>query len=94
MPSLELGEERDLEFDWDREIPLSERARRALEFVRKAMEQYISGGQPIWPVVPSSLYGAFLAEEDPDLNLLMITFDASVDGWAALLQRRPLGPAR
>jgi hypothetical protein len=84
VPSL--VEERDMEFDWDRRMTLSDRARRALDFMRKAMDQYSSCGQPIWPVVPSSLHGAFQAEEDAGLNLLVITFDASVDGWAALLQ--------
>ena len=37
----------------------------------------------LWPVVPSSLYGAFLAGEQCDASNLGITFDTSVHGWAA-----------
>ena len=92
VPALE--NERDMEFDWDREIPVSDRARRALDFMRTAMEKYSGHGQPIWPVVPSSMYGAFLAGEASDLRLLVITFDASVHGWAAVLQTTTTGPGR
>ena len=59
VPSLD--EEKGAEFDWDRELRVSERARRALDIVRMAMDRYSSASQPLWPVVPSSLYGAFLA---------------------------------
>ncbi len=44
------------------------------------MEKYGTAGQPLWPVVPSSLYGAFLAGEERDTRILVITFDASVHG--------------
>ncbi len=50
-----LDDEKELEFDWDQELRVSERARRALEFMRTAMEKYGDVGQPLWPVVPSSL---------------------------------------
>ena len=40
----------------------------------------------LWPVVPSSLYGAFLAGEQCDASNLGITFDTSVHGWAAALR--------
>ena len=40
----------------------------------------------LWPVVPSSLYGAFLAGEERDASNLVITFDTSVHGWAAVLR--------
>ena len=59
VPSLD--EEKGAEFDWDLELRVSERARRALDIVRMAMDRYSSASQPLWPVVPSSLYGAFLA---------------------------------
>jgi hypothetical protein len=79
VPSLDT--EKELEFDWDMKVRLSERARTALEFMRIAMERYGDAEQPLWPVMPSSLYGAFLAGEAPDARILVITFDASVDGW-------------
>ena len=49
-------------------------------------------GQPLWPVVPSSLYGAFLAQEETDARVLVITFDASVHGWGAVLRTSPDEP--
>ncbi len=55
MPSLD--EEKEAEVEWDRELRVSERARRALEFMRAAMEKYGNVGQPLWPVVLSSLMG-------------------------------------
>ena len=46
--------------------------------MRIAMERYEDAGQPLWPVVPSSLYGAFLAGEATEACILVITFDASL----------------
>ncbi len=40
-------------------------------------------------MVPSSLYGAFLAGEEHDARILIITFDASLYGWAAVLRTSP-----
>ena len=55
VPSLDT--EKELEFDWDRKVWMSERARTALEFMRIAMERYGDAGQPLsmaslspWPV--------------------------------------------
>jgi hypothetical protein len=45
--------------------------------------------QPLWPVVPSSLYGAFLAGEAKDARILLITFDSSIDGWGAVVRSSP-----
>ncbi len=87
VPSLD--EEKEVEFDWDQELRVSERARRALEFMRTAMEKYGDVGQPLWPVLPSSLYWAFLAGEERDARILVITFDASVHCWAAVLRTSP-----
>jgi hypothetical protein len=39
--------------------------------------------------VPSSLYGAFLAGEAKEARILVITFDASVDGWGAVIRSSP-----
>jgi hypothetical protein len=87
-----LQEEGEAEFDWDQEISVSERTRRALEFMKVAMEKYGSAGQPLWPVVPSSLYGAFLAGRERDSHTLVITFDASVHGWGAVIRTSPDDP--
>jgi hypothetical protein len=84
VPSLDT--EKELEFDWDMTVRMSEQARTALEFMRIAMERYGDAGQPLWPVVPSSLYGAFLAGKATEARILVITFDASVDGWGAVIR--------
>ncbi len=79
VPSLD--KEKEADFDWDRELRVSERARQALEFfLRVAMDKYGNAGQLLWPVVPSSLYGAFMAGEERDARILVFTFDASVHG--------------
>ncbi len=85
VPSLE--EEKAAVFDYDRELRVSERARRALDFMRKAVEKYGHSCQPLWPVVPSLLYGAFLAGEECDAHVLVITFDATAtDGpWVEVV---------
>ncbi len=68
---------------------MSERARTALDFMRTAMERYGDAGQPLWPVVPSSLCGSFLAGEATMVRILVITFVASVDGWGAMVHSSP-----
>ena len=86
---MRVDEEKEAEFDWDRELRVSERARQALEFMRAAMEKYDNVGQPFWPVVPSSLYGAFLAGEERHARILV---DASVHSWAEILLTSPDDP--
>ena len=36
-----------------------------------ALERYGVVGQPLWPVVPNSLYDAFLAQEETDVRVLV-----------------------
>jgi hypothetical protein len=84
VPSLDV--EKELEFDLDMAVRMSERARTVLEIMRTALERYGDAGQPLWPVGPSSLYGAFLAGEAKEARILVITFDASVDGWGAVVR--------
>ena len=47
-----MDDEKVMEFDWDRELLVSERERQALEFMRIAMEMYGDAGQPLLPVAP------------------------------------------
>ena len=68
IPSLE--EEKSAEFDGDQEVHVPERALQALEFMLTAMERFGTAGQQLWPVVPSSLYGSFLAGEETDARVL------------------------
>ena len=46
---------KETEFDWDRELPVSDRARQALEFMSVAMEKYGNAYRPLRPVAPSSV---------------------------------------
>jgi hypothetical protein len=66
-----------------------ERALLALDFMRVAAARYGDAGQPLWPVALSSMYGAFLAGEAMDVRILVITLDASVDCWGAVVSSSP-----
>ncbi len=46
-------------------------------------------GSPSGPSCPASQYGAFLAGEATEACILVITFDASVDGWGAVIRSSP-----
>ena len=82
VPSLDA--ETDAEFDWDKSIPLSARASRALAYLKEAMDRHGSAGQSLWPIIASSFYGAFLAGDLPGCNPFVITYDASIFGWGAI----------
>ena len=41
-----MDDETKMELDWDRELPVSDRAQQALEFMRVAIEKYANAGQP------------------------------------------------
>ena len=73
---------------------VSERARRALEFMDTAIDKFGNVGQPsgLTGCRASALYGVFLAGGERDARILVITFDASVHGWAAVLRTAPHEP--
>ena len=87
-----LQEENEREFDWDQEMTVSSRVRRALAFARAAMDRFGTAGQPLWPIVPSSLYGAFVERRLGPIKVLLITYDASVHGWGAVVRTAPDEP--
>ena len=92
VPSL--SEEERAEFEWDRPIPVSARAQRALDFALEAIERFGDEGQPIWPAEPSSFYGAFLRQDLGTVEALVISYDASTHGWGAVARTRPDEPGR
>ncbi len=60
--------------------------------MRTATEKHGNVSQPLWPVVQSSLHGAFLEGEERDARILVdlvIAFDPSVHGWAVVLRTAP-----
>ena len=69
-------------------IAMSARARRALDFVARVLRERGTAGRPIWPIVPSSLYHAFTEDRLRDLPVLVISYEARVCGWGAII--RPL----
>ena len=90
VPSLDA--EKDAEFDWDKSIPLSARASRALAYLKEAMDRHGSAGQPLWPIITSSFYGAFLAGDLSGCKPLVITYDASIFGWGAIARTSASDP--
>ena len=92
VPSL--SEEDGAEFEWDRPMLVSTRARRALDFALEAVERFGATGQPIWPAEPSSFYGAFLRQDLGPVAALVVSYDASVHGWGAVARTRPDEPGR
>jgi hypothetical protein len=91
VPSLqEEGEATS--FDWERQLPVSARTRRALDFAHEAMHALGKEGQPLWPTVPSSFFGAFTRGELGEVKPLVITYDASVHGWGAVIRTSPEEP--
>jgi len=80
------------EFKWDHPMQLSARARRALAFLREAMDRFGDAGQPLWPTVPSSFYNAFLEGRRGEVRALVITYDASVHGWGTVIRTAPDDP--
>ena len=61
----------------------------ALAYAKEALERHGSSGQPLWPVVPSSLYGAFITQRLGSIRVLVISYDASVHGWGAIIRTNP-----
>jgi hypothetical protein len=55
-------------------------------FVRCILDEYAETGRPLWPPVPSSLYAAFLAGDIALSRVVVISWDASVRGWGALVR--------
>jgi hypothetical protein len=87
VPSL--ASETDMAFDWDEPIVVTARARVALDYLRSAIDQFGTMGQPLWPIIPSSFYGAFLAGDAGEAKPLIITYDASLLGWGGILRTSP-----
>ena len=83
-----VRDEPSLQFDWEGSIEISARARRALNLLARAMRERGSAGQPIWPIVPSSLYcrGAFTEGTLRDLRVMVISYDAIVYGFGAIIR--------
>ncbi len=78
-------EEASLPIQWDSHRRLSDRSLDALDFIKRCLERFGTVGQPLWPLIASSMYGAFLDGRLSGLRVLVITYDASVYGWGAVI---------
>jgi len=91
-----LSEEADLHFNWDQTLQLNARAALACDLAMASLWIMHKHGCPLWPPVPSSLYGNFLSSSlpptEPRSNLLVCTSDASYLGWAFLYRLTPSDP--
>ena len=50
------------------------------------VEEFADTGIPLWPLVPSVLFSAFLAGETGLASIVAITRDASVHAWGTVLR--------
>ncbi len=71
---------------YDTLVPVPPAVCEAAVFVRGILEEYAETGRPLWPPVPSSLYAAFLAGDITLSWVVVISWDASVRGWGALVR--------
>ncbi len=71
---------------YDTLVPVPPAVCEAAVFVRGILEEYAETGWPLWPPVPSSLYAAFLAGDITLARVVVISWDASVRGWGALVR--------
>ncbi len=71
---------------YDTLVPVLPAVCEATVFVRGILEEYAETGRPLWPPVPSSLYAAFLARDITLSRVVVISWDASVRGWGALVR--------
>ncbi len=71
---------------YDTLVPVPPAVCEAAVFVLAILEEYAETGHPLWPPVPSSLYAAFLAGDIALSRVVVISWDASVRGWGALVR--------
>ena len=81
---LHPDRDKDADYDVPAEIPgaLHDTCSHLLHVV----DQYHPASADLWPEVPSSLYNAFLQQQDLCLLVIVPTYDASTHGWGALIQ--------
>jgi hypothetical protein len=88
--SREIGHESDDGITlWDRPFHPSPSLLRTTGFLQQVIPQFQAHGRPIRNLPPSSLYGAFLRGELRGTRTVVITYDASVHGYAGLLRFDP-----
>ena len=72
--------------DLDRAHPRREPIAEACTILLDLVDRFSAAGAPMWPLVPSSLYGRFLRRELVDERVIVIIWDSSVYGWGAFVR--------
>jgi hypothetical protein len=72
--------------DYDRTVSVPPAICEAALFIRGVLSDYAIRGRPLWPLVPSTLFAAFLAGETGPARVVTITWDASLHGWGMVLR--------
>jgi hypothetical protein len=85
--SLALGSEGDPEYDDP--LPVTPHLVNLCTELLKVVQRYAEIGAPLWPHVPSSLFGLFLRGGATHLRLFELVWDASEHGWGAIFRRNP-----
>ncbi len=81
-----IGTEADPDYDGSIWVPpaVCEAALRV--FIRGVLSDYATRGRPLWPLVSSTLYAAFLAGETGSARVVTITWDSSLHGWGMVFR--------
>ena len=87
-PAPSLIDEASLSFDWDAPLQVTSRAALACDLAMASMWIMHKHCCPLWPLVPSSEYGAFLALRPSSSSqpIIVGSSDASYLGWAFQFQ--------
>ena len=72
--------------EYDQTVSLPPAVSEAAVFIRGVLEDFATLGRPLWPLVPSTLHAAFLANETGSARIAVITWDASLHGWGMVLR--------
>ena len=72
--------------DYERTISVPPAVCEAAVFIRGVLSDYATRGRPLWPLVPSTLYAAFLDDDTGSARVATITWDASLHGWGMVLR--------
>jgi hypothetical protein len=74
------------ESEYDRPIPVTAAMVELAGELCRVIEKFHAVGRPLWPLVPSSGYRMFLEGRMDADAVFALTWDASTNGWAALLR--------
>jgi len=84
-----LHPDRSKDSDYDVPAVIPPALHETCAHLLRVIDLYHPVGTDLWPVMASSLYGAFLQGRDLGRLVLVATYDASTHGWGALIRSTP-----